>query len=72
MSKASHKLIVVIEIEMEKEVASLEIGDEVCKRIAMHPHVMDANLISVGGSLEMRLAPKPFTITNNFHRPIHD
>lgn len=51
------KLIVVIELEVEKEVA--DIGAEVCRRITMHPHVTDANLVSISESLTHTHAPKP-------------
>ncbi len=35
----------LVEVEVEKPVPDL--GGEICRRIAMHPHVHDANIISV-------------------------
>jgi hypothetical protein len=54
------KLIVVIEVEMEKDVAGIE--TEICQRITMHPHVKDANPLSISESLESRHAPKPINV----------
>lgn len=51
------KLIVVLEVELEKSVPLL--GSEICKRIAMHGDVLDANVLSVSPSLEFTHAPKP-------------
>ena len=60
---SNKKLIVVIEIEMERDVKGIE--NELCQRIVMHPHVKDANPLSVSESLETRHPPKPFNITNH-------
>lgn len=54
---AKSKLIVVIELEVEKDIPDI-IG-EVCRRIVMHPHITDANPLSVAPSLEHTHAPKP-------------
>lgn len=51
------KLICVIELEMERDVP--DIGAEVVKRITMHPHVHDANVLAISASLEGSHAPKP-------------
>lgn len=54
------KLILVIELEMEKDVP--DIAREVCQRITMHPHVHDANPLSIAPSLEAEHAPKAVNV----------
>lgn len=51
------KLIVVLEVELERPVNDL--GLEICKRIAMHGDVHDANVLSIAPTLESTHAPKP-------------
>jgi hypothetical protein len=51
------KQILVIEVEAEKDFPDL-IG-EVCRRITMHPHVANAEPVSVALSMEHTRAPKP-------------
>ena len=58
------KLILVIELEMERDVP--DIANEVCKRIAMHPHVHDANPVSISPSMESEHAPKPQPNMRNY------
>lgn len=54
---ATTKVIVVLEVELEKDVENL--GAEICKRIAMHGNIHDANVLSVAPTLEYTHAPKP-------------
>lgn len=51
------KLIVTIEVEIERNIPDL--GDEICRRITMHPYVTDANPICIGNDLTALHAPKP-------------
>ncbi len=61
------KLIVVIELEMERPVT--DIGEQICQRITMHPHVQDANLLSIAESLEGTHAPKPVGVRSYIGAP---
>jgi len=61
---AKQKLIIVIEVETERDIP--DIGSEVCKRIVNHPHVTDANVVTVGASLTHTHAPKPKTYERDF------
>lgn len=50
------KLIVTIEVEVERNIPDL--GEDICRRITMHSHVTDANVICIGNDLTHFHAPK--------------
>lgn len=58
-----NKVIVVIEVECERAID--ELGEEITKRISMHPYVHDANVIAMS---EGQTFPKPTpkAVTRNF------
>lgn len=58
------KAIIVIAVELEKEMTDQYIAEEACRRLSMHPHIKDANWVQ----LKVATGDAKVTVNNDIGR----